>query len=133
MLNPCLNPDTLAAEKAAQLVVPSPLAPQLEDRLDPSRLLAPLSPLIASWDLRPCPGGCQVIIRFQNGYGAIISEDRRLAGTYEIAPLRFHGQGTEDYEFYFRSHVPDLTWCSESDEIIQVCAQIARLLPPDKV
>ena len=129
MLNHYLDPDTLAAEKTAQLTVPSPRAARPEHRLAPSRLLAPLSPVIAFWHHRSHPGGIRVVIRFKNGYGAIISEYRRPTGTYEIAPLRFHGHGPEDYEFYFRSHVPDLTWCSESDEIIQVCEQIARSAP----
>jgi hypothetical protein len=133
MSNHHLNPETLAAEKTAHLILPAPRAAQPEDRLAPSRLLAPLSPVIASWRRHAHPGGTRVVIRFKNGYGAIISEEPRPAGTYEIAPLRFHGRGPEDYEFYFRSHVPDLTWCSGSDEIIQVCKQIARLLPPNQV
>ena len=74
-----------------------------------------------------------MIIRFQNGYGAIISECRRPSGIYEVVPLRFHGPGLDDYEFYFRSHVADLTWCSEIDEIVKVCEQIARLRPPSRM
>jgi hypothetical protein len=123
MLNRDLDLDTLVAAKTPQLTVPPP-------RLAPGRFLAPLSPAIASWHRRPHQGGSQVIIRFKNGYGAIISEYRRSAGIYEVAPLRFNGPGPDDYEFYFRSHVPDLTWCSESDEMVKVCEQIARLLPP---
>jgi hypothetical protein len=49
-----------------------------------------------------------------------------LAGIFEIAPLWFHGAGPDDYEFYFRSHVPDLTWCAEPAELVGVCAQISR-------
>jgi len=125
MLNHDLDPDTGAAAKTAQLTVP-PL------RLAPGRFLDRLSPAIASWRRRPHQGSSQVIIRFKNGYVAIISEYRRLAGIYEVAPLRFNGPGPDDYEFYFRSHVPDLTWCSESDEMVKVCEQIARLRPPGR-
>jgi len=126
MLNHNLDLDTFVAAKTPQLTVPPP-------RLAPSRFLAPLSPAIASWHRRPHQGGSQVIVRFQNGYGAIISEYRRLAGIYEIAPLRFHGPGPDDYELYFRSHVPDLTWCSASEEMVTVCQEIARLLPSAQV
>ena len=130
MLNHNLDLDTWAAAKTPQLTVPPP-------RLVPGRFLAPLSPAIASWHRRPhqegSQGGSQVIVRFLNGYGAIISEYRRPAGIYEIAPLRFHGPGPEDYELYFRSHVPDLTWCAASEEMVNVCQEIARLLPPVQV
>jgi hypothetical protein len=74
-----------------------------------------------------------VIIRFHNGYGAIISEYRLLEGIYEIAPLRFLGPGDGNYEFYFRSHVPDLTWCSHRDDMLLVCKQISGLLPVAEV
>ena len=126
MLNHDQDLDTLVAAKTPQLTVPLP-------RLAPGRFLAHLSPVIASRHRRPHQGGNQVIIRFKNGYGAIISEYRRSAGIYEVAPLRFHGPGPDDYQFVFRSHVSDLTWCSESDEMINVCEQIARLLPPGRV
>jgi hypothetical protein len=134
MLNHNPDLDTCVAAKTPQLPVPPP-------RLAPGRFLAPLSPAIASWHRRPhqggsqvgSQGGSQVIVRFLNGYGAIISEYSRPAGIYEIAPLRFHGPGPDDYELYFRSHVPDLTWCAASEEMVTVCEEIARLLPPAQV
>jgi hypothetical protein len=92
--------------------------------------LAPLSHAVASWHHHFNQGKDQVIIRFHNGYGAIFSEHRLLEGVYEIAPLRFHGPGPHDYDFYFRSHIADLTWCSDHDEMLRVCEQIACLLPP---
>jgi hypothetical protein len=60
----------------------------------------------------------------------MISASRLLEGFFEITPLRFHGPGPDDYEFHFRSHVPDLTWGSGCDEVLRVCGQIARLRPP---
>jgi hypothetical protein len=133
MLNHDLDPDTFAAAKTPQLTVASPGAAWPEGRLDPGRCLTPLGPAIASWHRRPHPGGSQVIIRFKNGYGALISEVRPRPGIYEVLPLRFPGPGPDDYEFHFRSHVPDLTWCSECEEIVGVCDQISRLLPPGRI
>jgi hypothetical protein len=51
--------------------------------------------------------------------------DLDLAGIYQMAPLRFHGPGPDDYEFYFASHIPDLTWCAATDEMVQVGQQIS--------
>ncbi len=133
MLNHDHDLDTLGAVKTRHLTNPPPRAAGPEDRLDPGRCLTVLGPTIASWHRRPHQGGSQVIIRFKNGYGAIISEYRRLAGIYEVLPLRFPGPGPDDYEFHFRSHVPDLTWCSGCEEIVGVCDQISRLLPPGRV
>ncbi len=133
MLNDNLHLNAATAVETPEPTGPASKAARPDGRMAPGRFLAPLSPVIASWHHRSREGGSRVVIRFKNGYGAIISEYRRPGGTYEIAPLRFHGHGPEDYEFYFRSHVADLTWCSESDEIIKVCEQIARLLPPGRV
>ena len=133
MLNHNLDLDTGAAAKTPPLPGPSPRAGRPEGRVTPERFLAPLSPTITSWHRRPHQGGIQVIVRFQNGFGAIISEYCQPAGVYEIAPLRFHGAGPDDYEFYFRSHVPDLTWCSASEDMVAVCREIARLFPPSQV
>lgn len=133
MLNHDLDLDSLAAAKPPPLTVPPPGAGGPEGRLDPGRCLPLLGPDIASWHRHSHPGGSQVIIRFKNGYGAIISEYRRLTGIYEVLPLRFPGPDPDDYEFHFRSHVPDLTWCSGCEEIAGVCDQISRLLPPGGV
>ena len=133
MLNHNLDLDTIVAAKTPQLPVPSPRAGRPEGRVSPERFLAPLSSAIAACHRRPHQGGSQVVVRFKNSYGAIISEDRQPAGIYEIAPLRFHGPGPDDYELYFRSHVPDLTWCSASEDMVAVCQEIARLLPPARV
>ena len=133
MLNHDHDLDTLVAARPPHLSVPPTRAAGPEDRLDPDRCLATLAPNIASWHRRPHQGGSQVIIRFKNDYGAIISEYRLLAGIYEVLPLRFPGPGPDNYEFHFRSHVPDLTWCSGCDEIVGVCDQISRLLPPGRV
>ncbi len=133
MLNHDLDLDVLAGPMTPQLTVPPAEAARPEDRLDPSRLLTPLGPAVVLWHRRPHQGGSQVVIRFKNGYGAIIAEYRRLAGVYEVVPLRFLGPGPDDYEFHFRSHVPDLTWCSGCEEIVGVCGQISRLLPPGRV
>jgi hypothetical protein len=73
------------AAKNPHLAVASPVATPPEGRFAPGRFLATLSPVIASWRRRTHQGDSKVIIRFQNGYGAIISEHRRLAGTYEVA------------------------------------------------
>ena len=145
MLNHNLNLDTCGAAKTPQPPGPSPVPGPAEGRVTPEGFLAPLSPAIAACHRRPHQGGSQcgsqegsqegsqVIVRFHNGYGAIISEYCRPAGIYEIAPLRFHGPGPDDYELYFRSHVPDLTWCSASQDMVAVCQEIARLLPSAQV
>ena len=125
--------DILMAAKPPQLTVPPSRAVWPEGWLEPGRFLTPLGPAIASWHRRPHQGSSQVIIRFKNGYGAIIAEYHRLAGIYEVLPLRFPGPGPDDYEFHFRSHVPDLTWCTGCEEIVGVCDQISRLLPPGRV
>jgi len=133
MLNHNLDLNPRVAAETPQLPVPRPRAAWPEGRLVPRHLLAPLNPAISSWRRRTHPGGSQIVIRFKNGYGAIISEYPRSAGIYEVAPLRFHGPDPDDYEFHFRSHVPDLTWCSEIAELVEVCDQISRLLPPGGV
>ena len=74
------------AAKTPHLAVSSPVAAPPEGRLAPGRFLATLIPVIASWRRRTHQGDSQVIIRFQNSYGAIISKHRRLVGTYEVAP-----------------------------------------------
>jgi hypothetical protein len=129
MLNCNLHLDAASAVDPPQLTVPAPQAEPLDVRLFSGQFLAPLGPAIGSLYRRTHQGGGQVIIRFKNDYGAIISEYRLLEGIFEIAPLRFHGPGRDDHEFYFRSYVPDLTWCSHPDEMVSVCEQIARLLP----
>lgn len=125
-----LQPDPTGADPPALRYRP-PLKVELQDGWPAViQLLAPIKDTMASWHRRPHTNGDQMIIRFNNNYGVIISEYRLLAGTYEVAPLRFHGPEADDYEFYFRSHVADLTWCSDQAEMVQVCEQIARLLPP---
>ncbi len=122
--------DTIAAADLSQpTLLPPVLAKPGGCHLTSGQLLAPLQSAIASWHRRFSQKGNQVVIRFHNGYGAIISEYRLLEGIYEIAPLRFLGPEADNYEFHFRSHVPDLTWCSERDEMLRVCEQISRLLP----
>jgi hypothetical protein len=133
MLNHDLDLDTLAAVRTPHLTVPPAKAAGPEGRLDPNLYLTILGSKIALWHRRPHQGGSQVIIQFKNGFGAFISEYRRLAGIYEVLPLWFPGPGPDDYEFHFRSHVPDLTWCSGCEEIVGVCDQISRLLPPGRV
>ena len=118
----------VAADMPRLTLTPSPAAPG-DCRPSSCQFLASLKPTIASWHRRFHLGVSQVIIRFHNSYGAIISGNRLLEGSYEIAPLRFHGRGPDDYELYFRSHVPDLTWSSDRDEVVRVCEQISHLLP----
>jgi hypothetical protein len=129
MLNHNLHLDTLAAADMPQLTPPTPLIIRSDCRFASRQFLAPLRRAMASWHRGCHQGGNQLIVRFNNGYGAIISEYRLLEGIFEIAPLRFHGPGPDDHEFYFRSHVPDLTWCSDHAEMVRVCEQIARLQP----
>jgi hypothetical protein len=133
-MRPKIDRETPRLDHHLQLETPGagqalPAAGPGDRRFSPGQLFQPLKPAIASVLRRRRHGAIQVVIRFHNGYGAIISEHRLLEGTYEVVPLRFEGEGPEDYQFHFRSHVPDLTWCSGSDEIVSVCAQIARLLP----
>jgi len=130
MLNRNQDLDNLVAADPPHLAAASPMATPPEGGLAPGRFLATLSPVMASWRRCTHRGDSQVIFRFQNGYGAIISEHRQPTGTYEVAPLRFHGCNPDDYGFYFGSHVPDLTWCSTVDEIVSLCEEISRLAPP---
>ena len=127
MLDHNLHLDTLAPAEMPQPILPPPAAKRSDCRFASSEFLAPLKRSMASWHHCPHQGRNQVIIRFNNGYGAIISEYRLLEGLFEVAPLRFHGPGPDDHEFHFRSHVPDLTWCSDHAEMVRVCEQIARL------
>jgi len=129
MLDHTLHLDSLAAAGTPHLTFPPSQAKRADCRLASNLFPAPLHHAMASWHRRSHQNGNQVVIRFNNGYGAIISEYRLLEGIFEIAPLRFHGPGVDDHEFYFRSHIDDLTWCSDHEEIIKVCEQIARLLP----
>jgi hypothetical protein len=129
MLDHNLHLDTLAAVEMPRLTLPPPSLKRSDCRFASSQFLEPLHRAIASWHHSSHQGSNQVIIRFCNGYGAIISEYRLLEGIFEIAPLRFHGPGPDDHEFYFRSHVPDLTWCSDHTEMLRACEQIARLQP----
>jgi len=121
------------AAETPPLTEPSFQAEGPDHRLAPGQFLAALSHAIAFRHCRILQEGSQVIVRFKNGYGAIISQYRLLEGIYEVAPLRFHGSGPNDYAFHFRSHVSDLTWSSEPAEIVGVCEQISRLLPPGQV
>ncbi|MFZ5447249.1 MAG: hypothetical protein ACOZFS_01230 [Thermodesulfobacteriota bacterium] len=129
MFDHTLHLDTMVAGDSPQFPIQPLSLEQRNGGFSLQQLLASLQHVLASWHRGPHQGGYQIIIRFNNGYGAIISEYRLLEGIYEIAPLRFHGPEPNDYEFYFRSHVPDLTWCSDPEEMIRVCEQIARLLP----
>jgi hypothetical protein len=125
MLEHNLQLDTRVTADMPQVTLTSSPATPEACRPASCQFLASLQPVIASWHRR----SHQVIIRFHNGYGAIISGNRLLEGIYEITPLRFHGRGPDDYELYFRSHVPDLTWSSDHDEMVRVCQQISHLLP----
>jgi hypothetical protein len=130
MLDHHLHLHPAVAEATPQPVAPAFRSEPLDRRPFSSQCLVPLKDAIASiYSSRNREEGC-VIIRFTNDYGAMISAYRLLEGIMEIAPLRFHGPGPDDYEFHFRSHVPDLTWGSGCDEILRVCRQIARLRPP---
>jgi hypothetical protein len=130
MLDHHMHLQPAVAEAAVQPLAPG-FRPEPPDRRPfSSQCLACLQDAVASTH-SPCGReGSQIIIRFTNGYGAMISASRLLEGFFEIAPLRFHAPGPDDYEFHFRSHVPDLTWGSGCDEILGVCRQIARLRPP---
>ena len=125
----------LHLQPAVAVATPQPVTPAFrpeppDRRPFSSQCLACLKDAVAS-SHSPCGReGSQIIIRFTNGYGALISAYRLLEGFFEVTPLRFHGPGPDDYEFHFRSHVPDLTWGSGCDEILRVCRQIARLRPP---
>jgi hypothetical protein len=133
MLDHNLHLETSGAADIPRLTLPPPQGKRFHCRLASVQFLAPVHHIITSWYRRSHLGGNQVVIRFNNGYGAIISEYRLLEGIFEITPLWFHGPGPDDHEFYFRSHVPDLTWCSDHDEMVGVCEQIGRLLPPAAV
>ena len=128
MLDHTLHVNTPAAEELPQPPFPPP-GNRPNCRLVLEQFLAPLPQNVASWQLCSHQSGNQMIIRFNNGYGVIILEYRLLEGIFEIAPLRFYGPGPDDHDFYFRSHVPDLTWSSDHAEIARVCEQIARLQP----
>jgi len=132
MLNHHLHLEGGRAMEGPPHTEPSLEAEGLNGRLSPGQFLASLGHAIVSQHCRILQGGSQMIIRFRNGYGAIISRYNQPKGVYEIAPIRFHGPGPEDYAFHFRSHVPDLTWSTEHGEIAEVLGQISRLHPTGK-
>jgi hypothetical protein len=127
MLDQPLNCKAAGAGSASPAGATPLTVPDLDAGL--AQLLTPLGPAMVALYCRVHQGGRQTIVRFRNGYGALISSYRILEGIYEIAPLRFHGSGPEDYELYFRSHVPDLTWCSDGGDMVGVGEEIARLAP----
>jgi hypothetical protein len=127
MLEHLLNSELAEAGRGSVGEYTPLTAPGLEARL--AQWLMPLAPTMEALYCRVHQGGRQTVIRFRNGYGALISSYRILEGIYEIAPVRFHGSGPEDYELYFRSHVPDLTWCSDGSEMVGLGQEIARLAP----
>jgi hypothetical protein len=129
MLDPHVHLHPAVAVAAVQPLAPAFRPEPPDSRPFSTQCLAPLQDAITSIYRSRDRAEGGVIIRFTNDYGALISAHRLLEGILEIAPLRFHGPGP-DYEFHFRSHVPDLTWCSWCDEILRVCRQIARLRPP---
>jgi hypothetical protein len=128
MYNHNLPGDPIIATGYPQLTVAFPQPKRPEGRLSPGQCLVPLTHVIISLTRRIHQGSHQEIVRFKNGYGALITDYRLLEGLYEIIPLKFQGPGADDYEFYFRSHVDDLTWCSDPDEVVGVCEQISQLL-----
>jgi len=132
MLNQSPPLDALRGGEVPATAGPIPPAKPQDRRLSPGACLAPLNYAISSRRGHHHRGVQQTIIRFHNGYGAIITEGRWPGSLYEIAPVRFRGSGPDDYEFYFRSHVPDLTWCSDHAEILSICEQISRLGPPSR-
>ncbi len=112
---------------------PVPLPAGLDLGLFPGQILAHLTQDIESVQRGFDMGSARMIIRFKNGFGAIISASLHEEGVYEVAPLRFWGPGPDNYELHFRSHVADLTWCSQAEEMVGVCQQISRLLPGGRV
>ena len=71
--------------------IPVPPAEPLDFRLSPGQFLVSLNQAIGALYRRTHRGSSQVIIRFKNGYGAIISKYGLLEAVFEIVPLRFHG------------------------------------------
>jgi hypothetical protein len=133
MLDHALHSGILSAAEISLFTVPPQSAGPGSCWLTPGQFLAPLHHAIVSCHYRSHQDGNQVIIRFKNGYGAVISTYRLRKDVYEILPLLFHGPGSDNYEFHFRSHVPDLSWCAGYDEMLEVCGQISRLMPAVRV
>jgi len=133
MPNHHLHLEAAAAVDTPHLTAPVLQTERLDYPLSPGQFLFPLRHAIAALHRRNHQGRGQAIIRFKNDYGAIISEYRLLEGMFEVAPLRVHGLGPDDFEFHFRSHLAYLSWCGHRDELLAVCEQIARLLPPGMV
>ena len=82
---------------------------------------------LASIHSRRLLAGSQIIVRFKNGYGANILHNRLEEGLSEIAFLKFHGAGINDFDFMHDGPVPDLTWCFKPGEIYSLCEAIAGL------
>jgi hypothetical protein len=96
--------------------------------LAPSRcFFRGLDDRIVSIHSRQLLAGSQIIVRFQNGYGANILHDRLEKGLSEIAFLKFFGAGVNDFDFIHDGPVPDLSWCFKPAEIYSLCEAIARL------
>jgi hypothetical protein len=71
--------------------------------------------------------GEQIILRFDNGYGANILTNRLKEGLSELAVVKFFGSGIDEFDFIQDGSVSDLAWCYTLEEIFRLCDRISQL------
>ena len=76
--------------------------------------------------------GQQIIIRFKNGWGALILHNRLQEDLSEVSVIRFNELEGNEYDFKVDTQVLDLTWCTTTEDIIRFCEKIAMLEKPVK-
>jgi hypothetical protein len=90
-------------------------------------LFGPLTDRLVSVHTRALLIGEQIILRFENGYGANILTNRLKKGLSELAVVKFFGPGIDQFDFVQDGPAPDLAWCYSLDEIFRLCDRISQL------
>lgn len=86
-------------------------------------LLNPISPRIASFNVRPAMYGHKAILRFTNDYGVEIFKHTNDE-FFEMTVIRFRGGS---YEFAFDTSIPDLNLGYSDDDVLKLCQDVSRL------
>ena len=90
-------------------------------------LFGPLTDRLVSVHSRALLIGEQIILRFENGYGANILTNRLKEGLSELAVVKFFGPGIDEFNVVQDGPAPDLAWCYTLEEIFRLCDRISQL------
>ncbi len=86
-------------------------------------LLHPLTPKVASLNVRPAMSGHKAILRFTNDYGVeIFKHSNDEFGAMTV--IRFRGGS---YEFAFGTSIPDLNLGYTDEDVFSLCKDVSRL------